>query len=840
MNAATALPKQIERYRQMMGEQRLKIALDMHEMSCKIARVEIRREPEGKAARRVLCRARTSRVAGCVKNRLGYLGGVRANNARTVTSAPVGAATTSNVKGLGSPNIGSALRRRARDLMTALGLVLPLLSGGQTLNVPPRPADAPNGTQFTNIIVAMPAPSAASTERENWIYAQVISGNVPNWLRSLKPINVSAAGHTATYYVLPDYLAIGSDTDYFLEPTTPLLAQRLGDRLGCTLPTRKMVNQIWTNAAFKMKPVPIPYDPSGVMITVPVFAHHNQIVSTQRVAFTNSLPLGSLVSGNKKDLVISTLIYSNLHAGVPKPVVIYGWHYTSGVPIQPLYNGHEETYADYSHGARLVQMNLIVDGAPNTVTNVLTSPSLAALLSDESVAPSSTIPLPRYTVALQRPAILTPPRSQTVAPGTDITLQTLTVSDTPPVYRWLFNGATIPGATNASFTLTNIAGTNAGSYSVIVTNGAGSATSRVAIVRVKTSAFPVLFADDFDTDTSTNWNLFWGAGNNLPDYTVDWAFDYRLTPYTINGVTYLIPPAPNSPDGSTRAVKFTVNNNDATGTIAAVNIYPKNLNVGGNFALKFDLWINYPGNTNGTGTGVAGSTEHAIFGINHLGTNVNWAAPTAPASDGVWFAVDGEGGETVNHRDYRAYLGNLNGTQTELIGTAASGLSASNNTAGLFPALFPASRFETAGAPGKNWVEVELRQTNNIVLWIMDGTVIAQRTNASSFKSGNIMLGFMDTFNSIASPARDAFVLFDNVRVENLAPPLGFGAVTPLPNGDVSLVVTSAFGDNFLIEAATNLTSWQTLTTLVATNPPVTFTDTNAASYPFRFYRARH
>ena len=747
-------------------------------------------------------------------------------------SAPLGAATTSNVKCWGSRNIGAALRRRTRDLLTAVGLVLPLLGTGQTLNVPPRPADAPNGTQFTNIIVAMPAPSAASTERENWIYAQVIGGNVPNWLRTLKSISVSAAGHTATYHVLPDYLAIGSDTDYFLEPTTPLLAQRLADRLGCTLPTRKMVNQIWTNAPVKLAPSTIP--PSAEMITVPVFAQHNVPVRAQRNMVTNTFPLGELVGGTKKDVIISNEITNR---PPPARVVIYGWHQLSpyGIPIQDLTAAHESTYADYSHGIRFVQMGMTVDGAPNTVTNVIMSASLNSLLSDEG-----TILLPRYIVAPQRPAILTPPRSQTVAPGSDITLHTLAVSDTPPGYRWLFNGAVIPGATNASFSLTNLVGTNAGNYWVIVTNAAGSATSRVAVVRVKTSAFPVLFADDFDTDTSTNWNLCWGAGNNLPDYTVDWAFDYRLTPSTINGVTCLIPSAPNSPEGSTRAVKFTVNNNDATAATAAVNIYPKNLIVGGNFALKFDLWIDYPGNTNGTGTGVAGSTQHGIFGIDHLGTNVNWAAPTAPASDGLWFAVDGEGGETLNHRDYRAYLGNLNGTQTELIGTAASGLSASNNIAGLFPALFPSPRFETAGAPGKNWVEVELRQTNNIVLWIMDGTVVAQRTNASSFRSGTIMLGFMDTFNSIASPARDAFVLFDNVRVENLAPPLGLTDITPLPNGSVSLVITGAFGDHFMIEAATNLTSWQTLAALVATNAPVTFTDTNAANHPYRFYRARH
>lgn len=44
MTAEDALKKQIEGYRQMTGEQRLKIALDLHEISCEIAREGIRRQ----------------------------------------------------------------------------------------------------------------------------------------------------------------------------------------------------------------------------------------------------------------------------------------------------------------------------------------------------------------------------------------------------------------------------------------------------------------------------------------------------------------------------------------------------------------------------------------------------------------------------------------------------------------------------------------------------------------------------------------------------------------------------------------------------------------------------
>jgi hypothetical protein len=50
MDAATASAKQIERYRGMTGEQRLAIALELHDLSCDIAREGIRRQhPEADA-----------------------------------------------------------------------------------------------------------------------------------------------------------------------------------------------------------------------------------------------------------------------------------------------------------------------------------------------------------------------------------------------------------------------------------------------------------------------------------------------------------------------------------------------------------------------------------------------------------------------------------------------------------------------------------------------------------------------------------------------------------------------------------------------------------------------
>ncbi|MBM4091030.1 MAG: hypothetical protein FJ276_16650 [Planctomycetes bacterium] len=44
MTPEIALEKQLERYRQMTGEERLKIALDLHAFACEVAREGIRQQ----------------------------------------------------------------------------------------------------------------------------------------------------------------------------------------------------------------------------------------------------------------------------------------------------------------------------------------------------------------------------------------------------------------------------------------------------------------------------------------------------------------------------------------------------------------------------------------------------------------------------------------------------------------------------------------------------------------------------------------------------------------------------------------------------------------------------
>jgi hypothetical protein len=81
-------------------------------------------------------------------------------------------------------------------------------------------------------------------------------------------------------------------------------------------------------------------------------------------------------------------------------------------------------------------------------------------------------------------AILVPPQSQAVTPGANVTFS-VTAKGTPPLMcQWRYGGTNLVGATNTSLTLSNVQPSNAGSYSVVVTNGIGSATSSIAILKV--------------------------------------------------------------------------------------------------------------------------------------------------------------------------------------------------------------------------------------------------------------------------------------------------------------------------------------------------------------------
>ncbi len=84
------------------------------------------------------------------------------------------------------------------------------------------------------------------------------------------------------------------------------------------------------------------------------------------------------------------------------------------------------------------------------------------------------------------PAITTQPVSLTQCTGTNATF-TVTATGTALTYQWQKGGVNIAGATNASYTINNIAPADAASYTVIITGTCGNITSNAATLTVNTA-----------------------------------------------------------------------------------------------------------------------------------------------------------------------------------------------------------------------------------------------------------------------------------------------------------------------------------------------------------------
>jgi hypothetical protein len=218
-----------------------------------------------------------------------------------------------------------------------------------------------------------------SGQREHAVLTQLLEGNFPNFLRHLVPVELKsprdgAKAITATVYVMPEYLAIGSDKDYLRIPMNLYTAIKIATQFGCVLPTRKMVDAIYQQSAFHFAPEPMTAGPQ--MRSTQYYLTHNQKIEEQ--ARKLGIAIGELVSGDKKDIVMT-----NLLASKPGQIAIYGWHRLTGAPIQPLSTVHGACYEDYSHGVRLVSQTTVIDGQRRSIEDVLGNPQLANVLSDE-------------------------------------------------------------------------------------------------------------------------------------------------------------------------------------------------------------------------------------------------------------------------------------------------------------------------------------------------------------------------------------------------------------------------------------------------------------------------
>ncbi|MDB6169166.1 MAG: hypothetical protein JWM88_2030 [Verrucomicrobia bacterium] len=121
------------------------------------------------------------------------------------------------------------------------------------------------------------------------------------------------------------------------------------------------------------------------------------------------------------------------------------------------------------------------------------------------------------------PAITAPPQSVAVTVGAGASFGFSANGTAPLSYQWQKNGAAIPAATGSTFVIANTQLSDAGSYTVVVTNSAGSATSAAAVLTVNASP-PAIAAQPQDISVTVGSAAsFSMAANGTTPFSYQWS-----------------------------------------------------------------------------------------------------------------------------------------------------------------------------------------------------------------------------------------------------------------------------------------------------------------------------
>lgn len=261
---------------------------------------------------------------------------------------------------------------------------------------------------------AAPPSRAEWIKREDAMVAELVAGNVPDFMRRWVEIRVSRNGQTPVVVVrvLPDYLCVGKDDDYRHLPLDQQSAQKVADAFGAILPTAKICHAVWRRIPWSatINAIPRDYWNTGASRKAPrnrmqtsTAAYDEHSVAIQDKMRSMGLAVGTTIVGHKKDVVLT----SNRDAS---RIAFHGF-YDGEIPFEPCMEGsnrancnkempahpHPEgkgRFSDYSQGVRLVHPYMHIDGVKHLVADVLKDASRAGHISAQGVIASPRVPPP--------------------------------------------------------------------------------------------------------------------------------------------------------------------------------------------------------------------------------------------------------------------------------------------------------------------------------------------------------------------------------------------------------------------------------------------------------------
>jgi hypothetical protein len=174
------------------------------------------------------------------------------------------------------------------------------------------------------------------------------------------------------------------------------------------------------------------------------------------------------------------------------------------------------------------------------------------------------------------PSIATQPSNQTVTAGQTATFSVSASGTAPLGYQWKKNGANITGATSSSYTTPATTTADSGStFSVVVTNSAGSATSNNATLTVNAAAVaPSITSQPANQSVTAGQMATFSVGASG---TAPLSYQWRKNGLYITGATsssYTTPATTTADSGSTFSVVVTNSAGNATSNNATLTVNP--------------------------------------------------------------------------------------------------------------------------------------------------------------------------------------------------------------------------------------------------------------------------
>ncbi len=447
------------------------------------------------------------------------------------------------------------------------------------------------------------------------------------------------------------------------------------------------------------------------------------------------------------------------------------------------------------------------------------------------------------------PIINTQPQGQIVVVGNNANFSVNASGSPLPAYQWRFNSTNISGATQSSYTRANVQITDAGPYSVIVSNSLGSTNSDNAILTVNFSL-------------TANAGVGGSVSKN-PDQT-------NYNPGSVVALT--ANPAPG--------FAFTGWTGDVTGTINPIEVaLTTNKTVTANF-VSVDLILDNPdpqvtfvgdwqtGANAGrygadyrfavtTGVGASNVTYRPNIDVpGYYDVYIWYVQGGNRANNAPWTIVHAEGSETISVNQQ------INGGNWFLIGSAHPFLAGTNgyvrlsNAASATVVMADAVRFLYVGAfpspvitthPQNQSARLGSNVTFNVVAtsstalgyqWQFAGDNIPTATQ-SSYIRNNVKTNDSGAYSVLVTNAGGLVASSNAMLSVTLPTPPRFQSIIRLPDGRMDLFISGDAGVTYWIDRTTNLVNWEPLTNLFNTNGNVEFIDNSATNAEKGFYRAR-